>query len=75
MNYDILIFNIAIFVATIFLLDYEANKFIDYTTIVALRLDVFQTFVTLLIANAKWKEICEPIYYYFVNYSLYSSLR
>jgi hypothetical protein len=53
MNYDILIFNIAVFVATIFLLNYEANKFIDYIAIVASRLDVSQTLVALLIANAK----------------------
>lgn len=40
MNYNILIFNIAIFVAAIFLLDYGADKFIDHTAIVASRLGV-----------------------------------
>ena len=38
MNYDILVFSIAVFIAVVFLLDYGADKFIDHTAIVAWRL-------------------------------------
>jgi hypothetical protein len=42
MNSGILIFNIAVFVAAIFLLDSEADIFIDHTAIVTSRLSVSQ---------------------------------
>ncbi len=42
MNYGILIFNIAVFVAAIFLLDFEADVFIDHTAILTSRLSVLQ---------------------------------
>jgi len=61
MNYDILIFNIAVFIAAIFLLDYGADKFIDHTAIVASRLGVSQTLVALLTAGAEWEEVCKPL--------------
>ena len=57
MNYDILIFNIAVFIGAIFPLDYGAEKFIDYTAIVASRLGVSQTCVALLTAGAEWEEV------------------
>ena len=63
MNYDILIFNIAVFIAAIFLLDYGADKFIDHTAIVASRLGVSQTLVALLTAGAEWEEVGEPYTY------------
>ncbi len=75
MNYDILIFNIAVFVAAIFLLDYGADKFIDHTAIVASRLGVSQTLVALLTAGAEWEEVCGPVHWYSINHSPYSSLR
>jgi len=61
MNYDILIFNIAVFIAAIFLLDYGADKFIDHTAIVASRLGVSQTLVALLTAGAEWEEVCKAL--------------
>ncbi len=42
MNYGILVFNITVFVAAIFLLDSEADIFIDHTALVASRLSVSQ---------------------------------
>jgi len=69
MNYDILIFNIAVFVAAIFLLDYGVDKFIDHTAIVASRLGVSQTLVALLTAGAEWEEVCEPLHWYSVSHS------
>lgn len=75
MNYDNLIFNIAVFVAAIFLLDYGADKLIDHTAIVASRLGVSQTLVGLLTAGAEWEEVRGPLYWYSINYLPYSSLR
>jgi len=72
MNYDILIFNIAVFVAAIFLLDYGADKFIDHTAVVASRLGVSQTLVALLTAGAEWEEVCESLQYR-INYLPYLS--
>ena len=57
MNYDILIFNIAVFIVAVFLLEYGADKFIDHTAIVASRLGVSQTLVALLTAGAEWEEL------------------
>lgn len=59
MNYDVLIFNIAVFIAAVFLLDYGADKFIDHTAIVASRLGVSPTLVALLTAGAEWEEVCQ----------------
>lgn len=57
MNYDILIFNIAVFIAAVFLLEYGADEFIDHTAVVASRLGVSQTLVALLTAGAEWEEV------------------
>lgn len=75
MNYDILIFNIAVFITAIFLLDYGADKFIDHTAIVASRIGVSQTLVALLTAGAEWEEVREPPHWHFVNYLRYISSR
>jgi len=75
MNYDVLIFNIAVFIAAVFLLDYGADKFIDHTAIVASRLGVSQTLVALLTAGAEWEEVYELVHWYSVNHSPCSSLR
>jgi hypothetical protein len=75
MNYDILLFNIAVFIAAIFVLDYGADKFIDHTAIVASRLGVSQTLVALLTAGAEWEEVCEPLSWYLVIHSPHSSLQ
>ncbi|KAL8717540.1 MAG: hypothetical protein Q9225_005218 [Loekoesia sp. 1 TL-2023] len=61
MTHDTLIFNIAVFITGIFILDYGADKFIDHTAIVASRLGVSQTLLALLTAGAEWEELAVVI--------------
>jgi Ca2+/H+ antiporter len=56
-NIDSLLFNIASFIAGLFLLEYGADKFIDSTAIVAKRLNVSPTLVGLLTCGAEWEEL------------------
>ena len=57
-NVDTLLFNLAAFVAGLFLLEYGADKFVDNTAIVARRLNVSPTLVGLLTCGAEWEEVC-----------------
>lgn len=61
MNWDALCFNVATFVAGVFVLDYGANKFINHTVIVGRRLGISQTLIALLTAGAEYEEV-RPIY-------------
>jgi Ca2+/Na+ antiporter len=54
---DSLLFNIASFIAGLFLLEYGADKFIDHTAVVAKRLNVSPTLVGLLTCGAEWEEL------------------
>ncbi|GAB1313101.1 hypothetical protein MFIFM68171_03311 [Madurella fahalii] len=54
---DILVFNIASFIAGLFLLEYGADKFVDHTAIVAKRLNVSPTLIGLLTCGAEWEEL------------------
>ncbi|KAH8906520.1 hypothetical protein BR93DRAFT_968114 [Coniochaeta sp. PMI_546] len=54
---DSLLYNIASFIAGLFLLEYGADKFIDHTAIVAKRLNVSPTLVGLLTCGAEWEEL------------------
>lgn len=54
---DTLLFNIASFLAGLFLLEYGADKFIDHTAVVAKRLNVSPTLVGLLTCGAEWEEL------------------
>jgi Ca2+/Na+ antiporter len=54
---DSLLFNLASFIAGLFLLEYGADKFIDHTAIVAKRLNVSPTLVGLLTCGAEWEEL------------------
>ena len=56
-NADIVAFNIAAFVATLFLLEAGADKLIDHTAIVARRISVPQAIIGLLTAGAEWEEV------------------
>ncbi|WPH03638.1 Hypothetical protein R9X50_00652100 [Acrodontium crateriforme] len=56
-NADIVAFNIAAFIAALFLLEAGADKFIDHTAIVARRIGVSQAIVGLLTAGAEWEEL------------------
>jgi Ca2+/Na+ antiporter len=58
MNWDVLSFNAATFVAGVFMLDYGADKFIDHTVIVGRRLGISQTLIALLTAGAEYEEVC-----------------
>ncbi|KAH6622922.1 hypothetical protein F5144DRAFT_623009 [Chaetomium tenue] len=54
---DTLVFNIAAFIAGLFLLQYGADKFINHTAIVAERLNVSPTLIGLLTCGAEWEEL------------------
>jgi len=56
-NADVLLFNIASFIAGLFLLEYGADKFIDHTAIVAKQLNVSPTLIGLLTCGAEWEEV------------------
>jgi len=58
-NADIVAFNIAAFIATLFLLEFGADKFIDHTAIVARRINVSQAVIGLLTAGAEWEEVAD----------------
>jgi Ca2+/Na+ antiporter len=57
MDWNTLCFNIAVFVAGLFLLEFGADKFVDHTTIVARRLGISETLIALLTAGAEWEEV------------------
>lgn len=56
-NADVVAFNIAAFIAALFLLEAGADKFIDHTAIVARRIGVSQAVVGLLTVGAEWEEV------------------
>lgn len=64
MDWDKLLFNAAVFVAGVFMLDYGADKFIDHTVIIGQRLGVSQTLIAVLTAGAEYEEVCIYIYIY-----------
>lgn len=57
MNWESICFNTGAFTASLFLLEFGADRFIDHTAIVARRLRVSQTLVALLTAGAEWEEV------------------
>ncbi|KAL2815098.1 Sodium/calcium exchanger protein-domain-containing protein [Aspergillus granulosus] len=61
MDWDILCFNTATFIAGIFVLDYGADKFLDHTVIVGQRLGVSPTLIALLTAGAEYEELAVVI--------------
>ena len=61
MDWDKLLFNAAVFVAGVFMLDYGADKFIDHTVIIGQRLGVSQTLIAVLTAGAEYEEVCTYI--------------
>jgi Ca2+/Na+ antiporter len=54
---DTVAYNIAVFIATLFLLEFGADKFIDHTTIVAHRTGISETIIGLVTAGAEWEEV------------------
>jgi Ca2+/Na+ antiporter len=56
-NADVVAFNVAAFVATLFLLEFGADKFIDHTAIVAHRTGIPETIIGLVTAGGEWEEV------------------
>ena len=61
MDWNVLCFNVATFIAGTFVLDYGADKFIDHTVIVGRRLGISETVIALLTAGAEWEEVCNSV--------------
>ena len=57
-NADVVAYNIAVFIATLFLLEFGADKFIDHTAVVARRTRISETIIGLLTAGGEWEEVC-----------------
>jgi hypothetical protein len=60
-NADVVVFNTAAFITSLFLLEFGADKFIDHTAIVARRINVSQAVIGLLTAGAEWEEVVWPL--------------
>ncbi|WEW61402.1 hypothetical protein PRK78_006892 [Emydomyces testavorans] len=56
-NADIVAYNIAVFIATLFVLEFGADKFIHHTAIVARRTGISETLIGLLTAGGEWEEL------------------
>ncbi|KAF5245971.1 hypothetical protein FANTH_7061 [Fusarium anthophilum] len=56
-NGDAIAYNVAVFISTLFLLEFGADKFVDHTAIVARRTGVPDTVIALLTAGAEWEEL------------------
>jgi Ca2+/Na+ antiporter len=54
---DAVAYNVAVFIATLFLLEFGADKFIDHTTIVAHLTGISETIVGLVTAGGEWEEV------------------
>ena len=57
MDWSIICFHAATFIAAVVLLDIGADKFVDHTAIIARRLGVSATLIALLTAGAEWEEV------------------
>jgi Ca2+/Na+ antiporter len=60
-NADVVAYNIAAFIATLFLLEFGADKFIDHTALVARRTGIPETLIGLLTAGGEWEEVCSQL--------------
>ncbi|KAF5669695.1 Ca2+ transporter [Fusarium circinatum] len=56
-NSDAITDNVAVFISTLFILEFGADKFLDHTAIVARRTGIPDTVIALLTASAEWKEL------------------
>ncbi|KAF5593431.1 sodium calcium transporter [Fusarium pseudoanthophilum] len=54
---DAIVYNVAVFISTLFLLEFGADKFVDHTAIVARRTGIPDTVIALLTAGAEWEEL------------------
>lgn len=53
-------YNVAVFISSLFLLEFGADKLVDHAAIVARRTGVPATVVALLTAGAEWEEVTLP---------------
>jgi len=56
---SIVAYNIATFIATLFLLEFGADKFIDHTAVIARRTGLSKTIIGLVTAGGEWEEVRE----------------
>ncbi len=61
MDWNVICFNTATFIAAVVLLDIGADKFVDHTAIIARRFGVSATLIALLTAGAEWEEVSKRI--------------
>lgn len=54
---NVVAYNAAVFIGTLFLLESGADKFVDHTAIVARRTGIPDTLIALLTAGAEWEEV------------------
>jgi len=54
---NVVAYYIASFIATLFLLEFGADKFIDHTAIVARRTGLSETVIGLITAGGEWEEV------------------
>ncbi|KLU90045.1 hypothetical protein MAPG_09011 [Magnaporthiopsis poae ATCC 64411] len=54
---SVVTYNIAVFISTLFLLEFGADQFIDHTAVVARRAGVSETVIGLVTAGAEWEEL------------------
>ncbi|KAG5808128.1 hypothetical protein H9Q74_007205 [Fusarium xylarioides] len=57
MDGSVIAYNVAVFISTLFLLEFGADKFVDHTAIVARRTGIPDTVIALLTAGAEWEEL------------------
>ena len=56
-NADVVAYNIAVLITTLFLLEFGADIFINHTAIVAQRTRIPETIIGLLTAGGEWEEV------------------
>ena len=56
-NADIVVYNIATFIAALFLLEFGADQFVDHTAVVVRRTGIPETVIGLVTAGAEWEEV------------------
>lgn len=59
-NPDVVAYNIAVFIASLFLLESGADRFLDHTAIVARRTRIPESVIGLLTAGGEWEEVDLP---------------
>ncbi|KAK5057507.1 hypothetical protein LTR84_011507 [Exophiala bonariae] len=60
-NADVVTYNVAVLVTTLFVLEFGADKFIDHAAIVVRRTGIPETIVGLLTAGGEWEELAVVI--------------